>query len=162
VQVRTSAGVLLYRRRALAGGDPVEVFLVHPGGPFFARRDDGSWGIPKGEYGPDEEPRTAALREFTEETGFVVPADAPMIELDPVRLKGGKQVRGWAVEHDVDPDLLVSNTCEVTWPPGTGRRIEIPEVDRGGWFGIEAAATKISAGQRPMIDDLLRRLADGH
>ena len=134
---KQSAGLLMYRQ---AGGE-VEVFLVHPGGPFFAKKDAGSWGIPKGEHGKDEEPLIAARREFTEETGFV--PDGEFINLGSVRQKGGKIVTAWAVEGDCDPTDLVSNTCSIEWPPRSGRSIEIPEIDRGRWFGIAEARASI-------------------
>jgi predicted NUDIX family NTP pyrophosphohydrolase len=154
--VRVSAGLLLYR---YAGDDAhLEVFLVHPGGPFFARKDLGSWGIPKGELDGEEDELAAARREFTEETGFVVPPDAPLLELKPVRLRSGKHVHAWAVEHDVDPAKLVSNTAEISWPPRSGRTMQIPEVDRGEWFDLPAARNKIAPAQWPLVEELESRL----
>ena len=147
--MRVSAGLLLWRRRA-----DLQVFLVHPGGPYFARKDAGSWGIPKGELDGAEDPQAAARREFAEETGFVIPAGAPLTPLRPVRLRSGKQVVAWAVEHDVDPAALVSNTCEIAWPPRSGRRLVIPEVDRGDWFALPAARNKINPGQLPLLAEL--------
>ncbi len=155
--MRISAGLLLYRR--IGDEAQPEVFLVHPGGPFFARKDLGSWGIPKGELDGAEDGIAAARREFTEETGFVVPPAAPLIELSPVRLRSGKYVHAWAVEQDVDPAQLVSNTCEISWPPRTGRTLTIPEVDRGAWFDIGTARDKISPAQWPLVEELVRRLA---
>jgi predicted NUDIX family NTP pyrophosphohydrolase len=153
---RISAGLLLYR---YAGDDShLEVFLVHPGGPFFARKDLGSWGIPKGELDGTENELAAARREFHEETGFVVPPDAPLLALQPVRLRSGKFVHAWAVHHDVDPDLLVSNTCEIAWPPRSGRTMEIPEVDRGGWFDVPAVRDKIAPAQLPLVEELAKQL----
>ena len=155
--MRISAGLLLYR---YAGNDGhLEVFLVHPGGPFFARKDLGSWGIPKGELDGVEDELAAARREFIEETGFVVPSDAPLLKLNPVRLRSGKHVHAWAVQHDVDPSRLVSNTCEISWPPRSGRTMEIPEVDRGGWFDLASARNKIAPAQLPLIEELTKQLA---
>jgi predicted NUDIX family NTP pyrophosphohydrolase len=154
--VRISAGLLLYR---YAGDDGhLEVFLVHPGGPFFARKDLGSWGIPKGELDGEEDELAAARREFTEETGFVVPPDAPLLGLKPVRLRSGKHVHAWAVEHDVDPAKLVSNTAEISWPPRSGRTMHIPEVDRGEWFDLPAARNKIAPAQWPLVEELESQL----
>ena len=155
--MRISAGLLLYR---YAGEDRhLEVFLVHPGGPFFAKKDLGSWGIPKGELDGEEDELAAARREFTEETGFAVPPDALLLELQPVRLRSGKHVHAWAVELDVDPAKLVSNTAEISWPPRSGRTMEIPEVDRGEWFDLPAARDKIAPAQLPLVEELERHLA---
>lgn len=155
--MRISAGLLLYR---YAGDDAhLEVFLVHPGGPFFARKDLGSWGIPKGELDGEEDELTAARREFTEETGFIVPSDAPLLELQRVRLRSGKYVHAWAVEFDVDPADLVSNTTEISWPPRSGRIMEIPEVDRGAWFDVPAAREKIAPAQWPLVEELEGQLS---
>jgi predicted NUDIX family NTP pyrophosphohydrolase len=145
---KRSAGLLMYR---WSEGE-AEVFLVHPGGPFFAKKDAGSWGIPKGEYKEDEEPLVAARREFTEETGFV--ADGEFVELGSVRQKSGKIVMAWAVEGDCDPAELVSNTCRIEWPPRSGRSMEIPEIDRGRWFGIADARSWIRKEQEPLLDAL--------
>ena len=145
---KRSAGLLMYRR--LRG--EVEVFLVHPGGPFFATKDAGSWGIPKGEYEKDEEPLIAARREFTEETGFV--PDGEFVELGSVRQKSGKVVTAWAVEGDCDAAELVSNMCSIEWPPRSGRSMEIPEIDRGQWFGIAKARAWIRREQEPLLDAL--------
>ena len=154
--MRISAGLLLYR---YAGDDAhLEVFLVHPGGPFFARKDLGSWGIPKGELDGEEDELAAARREFTEETGFLVPPDAPLLTLQPVRLRSGKYVHAWAVEHDVDPAKLVSNTAEISWPPRSGRTMEIPEVDRGEWFDMPVARDKIAPAQLPLVEELVEQL----
>jgi predicted NUDIX family NTP pyrophosphohydrolase len=142
----------MYRR---LGGE-VEVFLVHPGGPFFATKDAGSWGIPKGEYEKDEEPLMAARREFTEETGFV--PDGEFVELGSVRQKSGKVVTAWAVEGDCDPAELVSNTCSIEWPPRSGRSLEIPEIDRGQWFGIAKARSSIRREQEALLDALFASL----
>src|SRR5438552_11883801 len=122
-----SAGLLMYRRRPA-----LEVLLVHPGGPFWARKDLGAWTIPKGLCEPGEEPREAARREFHEETGLH--ATEPFLELTPVVQKGGKVVSAWAFEGDCDPESVRSNECSVEWPPRSGRTIIVPEVDRAGWF----------------------------
>ena len=152
---RQSAGLLMYRG---AGAD-LEVFLVHPGGPYWSKKDLGAWTVPKGEYEPGEEPLDAAQREFTEETGFV--AAAPFFELGSVRQKGGKTVLAWAFAGNCDPEALVSNTCEIEWPPRSGRRVEIPEVDRGAWFGLEIAAERIREEQRAFLVRLAERLGSG-
>ncbi len=130
------------------------MFLVHPGGPFWARKDAGAWSIPKGEYLPDEDPLTAARREFEEETGFAV--DGAFAALEPVRQAGGKTVIAWAVEGDCDPAALRSNTFTVEWPPRSGRHAEFPEVDRASWFTIPLALEKINQGQRPLLMQLSR------
>jgi predicted NUDIX family NTP pyrophosphohydrolase len=152
---RRSAGILLYRRRGRGG---VEVLLVHPGGPFWARKDDGAWSIPKGEYAEGEDPLAAARREFAEETGSQVQGEA--IALGAFRQSSAKIVDVWAVEGDFDPASLASNTFSMEWPPRSGRTREVPEVDRAEWFTPEAAARKILKGQRPIVEALLRRLAD--
>jgi predicted NUDIX family NTP pyrophosphohydrolase len=144
-----SAGILLHRRRS----DRIEVLLVHPGGPFWARRDLGAWSIPKGEYGDDEEPLGAARREFAEELGTVAP-EGPVIDLGEIRQKGGKQVRAWALEGDLDPERIVSNTLPVQWPPRSGRWIEVPEVDRAQWFSLEDARERINPAQVALLDRL--------
>lgn len=140
-----SAGLLLYRRRE--GG--LEVFLVHPGGPFWEKKDRGAWSIPKGELGEGEDARAAARREFQEETGFLAAGD--LAELGTIRQAGGKLVSAWALEGDCDPAALKSNRCEIEWPPRSGRRMEIPEVDRGAWFSLEAAEERILASQQPFL-----------
>ena len=139
----------MYRRR----GGSLEVFLVHPGGPFWKNKDDGAWQIPKGELATDEEPLLCARREFEEETGFS--ADGEFTELGTFRQPGGKHVQAWAVEGNCDPARLVSNEFEMEWPPRSGRRQTFPEVDRGGWFGIDEARGKLLLGQRPVLDRLL-------
>ena len=123
-----SAGILLYRFRR----EILEVFLVHPGGPFWKHKDLGSWSIPKGEHTDEEEPLKAALREFKEETGFEPNGDFKALQ--PVRLKSGKKVSAWAVAGDCDPEMIQSNTFEMEWPPKSGKLQHFPEVDRGGWF----------------------------
>ena len=145
---RRSAGLLMYRR--IHG---LEVFLVHPGGSFFAKKDLGAWTIPKGEYLEGEEPLQAAKREFQEETGFPVPE--LFFDLGTIKQKGGKIVSAWAFEGDCDPRKLISNHCEVEWPPRSGRLISVPEVDRGAWFSIEEAGERIKPTQIPLLDRLL-------
>jgi predicted NUDIX family NTP pyrophosphohydrolase len=145
----SSAGILLYRRR----GGGVEVLLVHPGGPFWARRDAGAWSIPKGEYDAREDPLDAARREFAEELG-VAPPEGPVDDLGEVRQKAGKRVRAWAVAGDIDADAVVSNTFELEWPPRSGRMIDVPEVDRAEWFSLEAAREKINPAQAELLDRL--------
>jgi predicted NUDIX family NTP pyrophosphohydrolase len=141
--------VLLYRDAA----GVLEVLLGHPGGPFWARRDDGAWSIPKGEYADDEDPWAAAAREFTEETGAAVPAGEP-IALPPVRQSGGKVVTAFAVRGDLDPAGMVSNTVTLEWPRGSGVLREFPEIDRLAWFDLDAARVKLLSGQRPLLDHL--------
>ena len=150
---RRSAGILLHRRRE----GRLEVLLVHPGGPFWANRDEGAWTIPKGEYEEGEDALDAARREFTEETGFAV--EGPFRELAPVRQRSGKIVRAWAVEGDCDVAAIRSNTFCMEWPPRSGRTAEFPEVDRGEWFTIEEARVKILAAQAPLLDELARRVS---
>jgi predicted NUDIX family NTP pyrophosphohydrolase len=130
----------------------LEVFLTHPGGPFWAKKDRGAWSIPKGEYEAGEEPLDAAQREFKEETGFL-PA-TPFLALGEIKQKGGKIVCAWAFEGDVDPEKLVSNTCEIEWPPRSGRKLEIPEVDRGRWFSIAEAKEFMRETQAAFLDRL--------
>jgi predicted NUDIX family NTP pyrophosphohydrolase len=147
---KQSAGLLLYRR---GGPGVLDVFLVHPGGPFWARKDDGAWTIPKGEPDPGEEPLAAAVREFREETGFEV--DGPFAPLPPVRQSGGKVVTAFAVEGDCDPAQLRSGTFPLEWPPRSGRFVDTPEVDRGAWFALDEARVKLLKGQVPLLDALL-------
>jgi predicted NUDIX family NTP pyrophosphohydrolase len=145
-----SAGVALYRR----AGDAVEIFLTHPGGPFWKNKDDGAWTFPKGEYAELEDPLAAAMREFREETGCE-PAGQPL-DLGEVRQKGGKLVRLYALEGDCDPAAIRSNTFRVEWPPRSKRYQEFPEVDRAGWFSPEDARRKLLASQVEFVDRLLR------
>lgn len=146
-----SAGLLLFRRR-----ESLEVLLAHPGGPFFARKDDGAWTIPKGEPHAAEPLLTAARREFAEETGFA--PDGPFIPLEPVTQKSGKQVHAWAVEGDWDPSTLVCNEVEIEWPPRTGRRLRIPEIDRAEWCTVDVARRRLNPAQVAWLDALLARL----
>jgi predicted NUDIX family NTP pyrophosphohydrolase len=142
----------MYRR----SNGVLEVFLVHPGGPFWAKKDMGAWSICKGEYSEGELPLEAAKREFQEETGFA--AQGNFLELGQVRQVGGKVVSAWAFEGDCDPSKLISNRCEVEWPPGSGRKIEIAEVDRGDWFSIAEAGERILKSQSPFLDRLSQML----
>jgi predicted NUDIX family NTP pyrophosphohydrolase len=144
-----SAGILLYRR---VNGE-LEVLLVHPGGPFWARRDAGVWSIPKGEYEPGEEPLDAARREFEEELGSPPPPGQP-VDLGEVRQKAGKLVRAWALTGDLDVDRIQSNTFAMQWPPGSGRMQEFPEVDRGQWFATDQAREKINPAQIALLERL--------
>jgi predicted NUDIX family NTP pyrophosphohydrolase len=150
---KLSAGVLMYRSRNTG----LEVFLVHPGGPFWTRKDAGAWSIPKGEYSEGELPLEAAKREFREETGFA--ADGDFVDLGTVKQPGGKVISVWAVEGDCDPAQMVSNVCLIDWPPRSGLKMEIPEVDRGEWFAIDAARDKILKGQLPFLDLLIQRVS---
>jgi predicted NUDIX family NTP pyrophosphohydrolase len=142
--------VLLYRIQ----GDELQVLLAHMGGPFWARKDEHAWSIPKGEYGSDEDPLTAARREFAEELG-APPPDGPLLELGEVRQSGGKSVTVWAVEGEFDPATAVSNTFELEWPPRSGRMQTFPEIDRVAWFDIETARTKLIAAQAAFLDRLV-------
>lgn len=149
---KQSAGLLPYRRR----DGVLEVLLVHPGGPFWARRDAGAWSIAKGEYESDEEPLHAARREFAEETGFHPAGE--FVPLSRARQSGGKIVDAWAVECDWDPVRLESNTFSLEWPRGSGTMREFPEVDRAAWFEWREALRRILPGQRSFIEELHRRL----
>jgi len=146
-----SAGLLAYRRR-----DQIEVLLAHPGGPYWARKDDGAWTIPKGLVRPDDL-LTGALREFKEETGLT--AQGPFAPLKPVRQKSGKTVHGFTFEADLDLSAFSSNSFEMEWPPRSGQQKQFPEIDRIGWFGMAAAMNKIIAYQRPFLVELQEKLA---
>lgn len=134
------------------------MLLVHPGGPMWAKRDAGAWSIPKGEYEPGEDPLAAAQREFEEELGTPAP-DGPVTDLGEVRQKSGKIVSAWAVAGDLDVTEITSNTVEVQWPPRSGKMLEIPEVDRAQWFGLQAAREKINPAQAELLDRLAEILA---
>jgi predicted NUDIX family NTP pyrophosphohydrolase len=134
----------------------LEVFLVHPGGPFWAKKDNGAWSIPKGEHDEGEDALEAARREFQEETGFT--AEGPFLELGAIKQAGGKVVTSWAFEGDCDPQLMRSNLCQIEWPPRSKHLIEVPEVDRGGWFPIPEARERILKSQRPLLEILCRNL----
>ena len=150
---RVSAGILLYRLRATGP----EVFLVHPGGPFWARRDLGAWSVPKGEVGEGEDLLEAAKREFFEETGGRV--EGEFIQLAPLRQRSGKVVHAWAVEGDLDASSITSNTFAIEWPPRSGKSRMFPEVDRAGWFTLPEAREKLLPGQRPFLDDMMLKIA---
>ena len=147
---RTSAGILLHRRR----DSGPEVLIGHMGGPFWTRKDDAAWSIPKGEYGPDEDPFAVALREFEEETGTPLPA-SDLVPLGQVRQSGGKVLTVWAAEGDLDAEATTSNTFELEWPPRSGRVQEFPEIDRAAWVPVDVARAKLVTGQVPLLDRLL-------
>lgn len=149
---RHSAGLLLFRE--VSGG--LEVLLVHPGGPFWANKDDGAWSIPKGELEGAENPLQAAQREFEEETGAAPPA-GEFVALEPARQPGGKTVHAWAVRGEFDVTALNSNLFSMEWPPKSGKRQQFPEVDRAAWFALELAETKMAKGQLPLLAQLRRR-----
>jgi len=144
-----SAGILLHR----TGIDGTEVLLVHPGGPFWARKDLGAWSIPKGEVDEGEDPRACALREFAEETGTRLPESA-LDDLGSVKLKSGKLVLAFAVAGDLDAATVRSNTFELEWPPRSGRRRQLPEIDRAEWFGLDDARAKLNPAQSELVDRL--------
>ena len=148
--MRQSAGILLYRGRPSS----LEVLLVHPGGPFWARRDEGGWTIPKGEFAEDESPLDAARREFREETGADV--DGPFHALPPVRLAGGKRVHAFAARGDFDPRTLVSNTFSLEWPPRSGRMRTFPEVDKAQWFALDEARSKLHPAQALWLAEVMQ------
>jgi predicted NUDIX family NTP pyrophosphohydrolase len=145
---RQSAGLLVYRQRA----GTIEVFLVHPGGPFWRGKDAGAWSIPKGEFAPGEDPLSAAQREFQEETGQKV--SGQFTPLAPIRQRGGKTVYAWQIEADVDATNILSNKFSMEWPPQSGQFQDFPEIDQAGWFTIDTAAEKIITGQRALLDEL--------
>src|SRR4051812_19489832 len=150
---KEAAGILLYRLR-----DGLEVFLVHPGGPFYVKKDAGAWSLPKGEFEPGEEARAVALREFAEETGQAVSGE--LVPLTSRRQPGGKTIHAFALCGECDAANVRSNTFELEWPPRSGRRQHFPEVDRGGWFTMAEARAKIMPGQAPYLDELQALLAD--
>jgi predicted NUDIX family NTP pyrophosphohydrolase len=150
--MRKSAGLLLYRKIEML----IEVFLVHPGGPFWKGKDAGAWSIPKGEFSADEDPLTAAQREFKEETGQEV--NGVFIELKNIQQQGGKLVYAWAVEAEVDAGNIVSNTFKQEYPYKSGKWITVPEVDKAAWFGVEEAKEKINPAQAAFIDDLVKKI----
>jgi len=149
---KTSAGILLFRKRPTE----VEILLVHPGGPLWARKDEGAWSIPKGEAEPGEDLLAAARREFSEETGACVEGD--VLDLGSFKQPSGKLVAAWACEGDLDPAALVSMAFAMEWPPRSGKIAEFPEVDRAEWFSLEEAQRKILKGQRPILAALARRV----
>jgi predicted NUDIX family NTP pyrophosphohydrolase len=145
---KQSAGILLYRRRS----DALEVFLVHPGGPFWKNRDAGSWTIPKGEFTSEEPALDAAVREFREETGAAL--KGPFQPLSPIRQRGGKRVYAWAAPGDIDAAAITSNTFELEWPRNSGKQKTFPEVDKGDWFPLGAARQMINPAQIALLDEL--------
>lgn len=147
--MKKSAGILLYRFIA----NETQFFLVHPGGPFWKNKDAGAWTIPKGELENDEEGLATAKREFKEETGIDI--NGNFLPLTPIKQKAGKMVYAWAIEGNIDADIITSNTFKMQWPPKSGKFIDVPEVDKAGWFSAEEAKQKISTGQIPLIDELL-------
>jgi predicted NUDIX family NTP pyrophosphohydrolase len=151
-RLTSSAGILMYRR----AGSKLEVLLVHPGGPYWRRKDHGSWSIPKGEMDAGEDAAVAAVREFTEETGVVL--TAPLEPLGEIRQRGGKRVLAFAVEGDLDVAAITSNTFEIEWPPRSGKMQTFPEIDRAEWFDLPAARAKILDSQRPLLDGLAERV----
>jgi predicted NUDIX family NTP pyrophosphohydrolase len=155
VMIRQSAGILVYR---ISADGALEVFLAHPGGPYWFRKDEGAWTIPKGEFEADEEPLSAATREFEEETGFE--AVGPFIELGTITQRGGKIVYAWAVEGDFDPSRIKSNTFSIEWPSGSGRQKDFPEIDKAGWFSIDEARIKMKPEQFELVERLHRRIEE--
>ena len=151
--MKQSAGLLIYRIRE----NNVEVFLVHPGGPFWAKKDIAAWSIPKGEFEEGEDPLRAAIREFGEETGLAVPAGEPL-PLLPIKQSAHKHVHAWYLQGDVDASVVRSNMFEQEWPPGSGRILQFPEVDKAGWFGLDEAKLKVHKGQVAIIEQLIRVL----
>jgi predicted NUDIX family NTP pyrophosphohydrolase len=145
---KQSAGILLYRFRS----GVLEVFLVHPGGPFWAKKDAGAWSIPKGEFEEGDDPLEAARREFLEETGL--PVEGTFLALKPLKQRDGKLVHAWAVEGDIEASSVKSNTFSMEWPPRSGRQQEFPEIDRGEWFAVPQAREKLLEGQRGFLDEL--------
>ncbi|MEP7375734.1 MAG: NUDIX domain-containing protein [Chitinophagaceae bacterium] len=150
--IKKSAGILLYRFH----NNLTEVLLVHPGGPFWAKKDLGAWSIPKGEFGPGANPLDAAKRELEEETG--IKAEGDFIELTPVRQKSGKLIYAWAWEKDIDAAGIRSNSFEIEWPPKSGKKKSFPEIDKAAWFSMDEARKKIVEGQAPLIDELETKL----
>lgn len=153
---KQSAGLLVFRGRGAA----LEVLLVHPGGPFWAKKDDGAWFLPKGEIEPDEDPLAAAYREFREELGLEPPIGEP-VALGSVKNKGGKQIQAWALEGDLDLAGFRSNTFSLEWPPRSGKQREFPEVDRAQYFGIEQAVQKMHEAELPLVQRLVQSLVTG-
>jgi predicted NUDIX family NTP pyrophosphohydrolase len=147
-----SAGILLFRHHS----GELQVFLIHPGGPYALHKDAGAWSIPKGEIEPDEEPLQAAQREFLEETGQSV--SGPFMALEPIRQRSGKAVIAWAARGEFEPSLLNSNLFSMEWPPRSGKLQQFPEADRGDWFSLPEARVKMIAGQEQLLDQLSQRL----
>ena len=152
---KLSAGLLLYR---IVDGE-LEVLIAHPGGPFWVRKDEGAWSIPKGENAEGDDPWKVARREFEEELGKPAP-DGPRIEFEPLKQPSGKVITAFALRGDLDLDDTASNTFELEWPKGSGRIREFPEIDRVGWFSVAQARSKLLKGQRPLLDRLISALGD--
>jgi len=152
---KQSAGIVMYRYY----NNILQVLLVHPGGPFWSKKDAGAWSIPKGEFASNEDPLTTAQREFEEETGF--PVTGNFVTLAPIKQSGGKIVHAWAVEGDCDTSQMRSNTFQMEWPPHSGKQQEFPEVDRAEWFNLPAAQTKILKSQIGILDELQRLTHQG-
>lgn len=152
----TSAGLLLYR---ITDTGLLDLWLVHPGGPFWTGKDVAAWSVPKGEYGPEEDPREVALREFEEECGFPAP-DVSLLLLGRYRQPSGKIVSVYVGQTSTDLQFVSSNTCEIEWPPRSGKRLTIPEVDDARWISLSEAETKLTKGQRPILESLRARLDD--
>jgi len=150
--MKKSAGILVYRKRASG----IEIFLVHPGGPFWAKKDLGAWSIPKGEIGENEDEEAAARREFEEETGIKIKGD--LMALKPIRQKSGKSVIAWAAEQDIDESKIKSNLFEIEWPPKSGKMQSFPEMDRAEWYSVGEAKEKIISGQAGLLDELMEKL----
>ena len=150
---KRSAGILLFRRASL----DIEVFLVHPGGPYWARKDLGSWSLPKGEYTDEEDPLTAARREFAEETSITI--DGTFLPLGELKQPNGKIITAWALEHDLDPAAMKSNTFPLEWPPKSGKIQEFREVDAGAWYHVSVALEKLTKGQGEFVRRLAFQLA---
>jgi predicted NUDIX family NTP pyrophosphohydrolase len=151
---RRSAGIVLHRE----GPRGLEVLLVHPGGPFWAKKDLGAWSIPKGEYEDGEDPLANALREFEEETGTRLEISADPVGLGTVVQRGGKEVSAWAVRGDLDPGSVRSNSFTMEWPPRSGRQAEYPEIDRAAWFGVDEARQKLVPAQAELVDRLVEHV----
>jgi predicted NUDIX family NTP pyrophosphohydrolase len=149
---KRSAGILLYRVRK----KEIEIFLVHPGGPFWLKTDEGAWSIPKGEIEEHEEPLDVAIREFNEETGQSISGE--FTPLQPVKQKGGKIIAAWAIEGEVNSEKVISNTFEIEWPPKSGKMVSFPEIDRAEWFSVTEARLKINPAQCVFIDELISKL----
>ena len=149
--MKQSAGILLFKKES----DNLLFFLVHPGGPFWKNKDAGAWSVPKGEFTEEENPFAAAVREFEEETGIKLkPEETDCIPLSPVKLKSGKKILAWALEHDADTKKVVSNTFEMEWPPRSGKTISVPEIDKAEWFTMETALEKINEAQGRFIREI--------
>jgi len=151
--MKQSAGILVYRRKGAA----IEVLIVHPGGPFWAKKDKGAWSVPKGEFEEGEEGQVAAKREFREELGHPVP-EGEYVELGTVKNKSGKVIHAWAVEGDLDVSIVKSNTFQMEWPPKSGQQQDFQEVDKAGWFSPEKAMEKLNQAQVPLVERLTEEL----